>query len=169
MLLGRFGAEDHWIWWDSSGIPQVFLIYSRFTPLLILCSVNSPPLNALPVPLLRQVCKTLLGVSFPCMFSRLFFGACFFAFGLRLGVLWEPFGRLLVTFWRFVGFGWIALTLERKHTWRGLGGPWSALVRLLLQVLILGCVFEWSYWIFHDFGGHFWHPLAPFGTLFGVN
>ena len=37
-------------------------------------------------------------------------------------------GRLLVTFRRFVRLGWIAFTLGRKPTFRGLGGTLEALV-----------------------------------------
>ena len=52
------------------------------------------------------------------------------------------------------------LTLKRKPIFSGFGGPGSALVRLLFQVRISGCVFNGFYAVFCDFG-------SPLGVSFG--
>ena len=57
---------------------------------------------------------------------------------VSFGSLWEDFVR---PFRPLVGFCWLALTLERKPIFSGLGGRWPALVRPLFQVFIPGCVF----------------------------
>ena len=59
-------------------------------------------------------------------------------FELYFGALAEPFGRLSVTFYRFVGFCWMALTLQRKPIFSGFGAPGSALFHALFQEWIRG-------------------------------
>jgi hypothetical protein len=86
----------------------------------------------------------------------------------EMGALWVPFGRLLVTFWRFVGFCWIALTLTPKPTFSGFGGPESALMRSLFQVWIQGVFFIGFNVVFCDLGV-IWAPFwLPLGLLFRV-
>ena len=76
------------------GIPQIF----PFTLLLRLCWANSPPLNARPVPLLRQVFFYVFSDVFFSLVFRSPFEVSFVAFELHLGALWEPFGGLFDTF-----------------------------------------------------------------------
>jgi hypothetical protein len=75
----------------------------------------------------------------------------------------------LVTFLRFVGFCWIALTLTPKPTFWGLGGALSALVRLLSRCWFQGVFLKGSFGGFHDFGAHFRPPLGPGGAHFRWN
>ena len=83
-----------------------------------------------------------------------------------LGAIWESFGRLFVTFFWFVGFCWMALTLVRKPIFSGFGGPRSALLRPRFQVRIPGCVFNGFYTDFYDLGSPLGSLLAPFGPPF---
>ena len=96
--------------------------------------------------MLRQVFFSVFpGVFFPLVF-RSSFGWSFAALGLHLGALGQPLGRLFVTFLRFVGFCWMALTLKRKPLFSGFGALGSALFRHFFQVWIQGvflCVFMW--------------------------
>ena len=86
----------------------------------------------------------------------------------EMGAIWVPFGRLLATFYRFVGFCWMALTLKRKPIFSGFGGPGSALVRPLFQVWNQGVFFIGFSMIFCDLGAILGSLLVPFGLPFRV-
>jgi len=98
-----------------------------------------------------------------CLVFRWCLGASFCATLAEIGAILEPFGRLFVIFWRFVGFGWMPLPLKRKPIFSGFGGPMPALVSPLFQVRISGCVFNGLYADFCDFGSPLGSLLAPFG------
>ena len=80
------------------------------------------------------------------------FGAPFAVMELLLSSFGIPFGRLFVTFCVFVGFCWMALTLERKRIFSCFGPPGPALVRPLFQVWIQGVFFNGFYGLFCDLG-----------------
>ena len=80
--------------------------------------------------------------------------------------IWVPLGRLLATFLRFVGFCWMALSLERKPIFPGFGGPRSALLRPLFQVWIQGVCFNGFYLVFCDLGAPLGFLWGPFGHPF---
>ena len=117
----------------------------------------------LSVSLLYQVYRPrVLGwLTFGDFYSSVFkvgFWKVFLTFFVDFRIILEPFWTLLAIFVWFMDFCWIALPLTGKHTFWGFRATLSALVRLLLRVLIPGCVFCRFCRIFVDFG-------VSFGTL----
>ena len=79
---------------------------------------------------------------------------------------WWLLEDLLMTFWGFAGFCWIAFSLKRKPIFSLLGGPRWALIRSLFQEWISGCVFMRFSLIFCAFGDHLGSLWPPFGLPF---
>ena len=76
------------------------------------------------------------------------------------------FGALVDDFWRFVGFCWIAPSMQQELVFSFLGGPRWALIRSLFQEWISGCVFMRFCKIFCDFKDHLGSLWPPFRILF---
>ena len=162
----------------SLGVPDTFLRYSFgiseiFPWYSLPCSANSPPLNALPVPTLRQVYLELLFcVFFPLCFlvgSWGSLGALFGPLGSILSSFWSLLGDFLVTFRGLGGLVKICTPLKRKPTFWGSGGSqihtfsdffWSLIPVWILDVFVV---------CFIDFLVPQGAQMAPFGVPLGSN
>ena len=89
-----------------------------------------------------QVSLGILWGHFSVLGSRVLFlsvlGRALGCFGVNLGGFWELWGSLWMTFSRFVGFCWIALTLQPKSAFVRFGRSRAVPFCQLLQVLIEG-------------------------------
>ena len=139
----------------SLSIAQVFLRYSQvFLTLLLIevrtdvdtCLANSPPLNALPVPLLKQVFPEANRTAQACVLET-FWGnqdlRCGFVFCTGLGV---ALGCLLGAFWRAF---WVP--------WAHLGTLWGPFGLPLGPLGAFSSTFP-----------YFWMPLVILEYLFGI-
>ncbi len=149
----------------SFGISEIFHWYS------LPGSANSPPLNALPVHLLRQVYLELLFcVFFPLCFlvgSWGSLGALFGPLGSILSSFWSLLGDSLVTFRGSGGFVKICTPLARKPTFWGPGGSQIHTFSDFFWLPILVAFFTVFFTFFIDFGVPQGAHMAPFGIPLG--
>ena len=97
---------------------------------------------------------------------RLSPGVSFLLISMLSAAVGVLFWCRVVRVWRFLRFGWMALTLEPNPIFRGLGRAWWTAVRHLFQLRTSGCVPMCLCVLFWDFESPLDLPSSPLGGVF---